>query len=101
MTGGGSAMRQFSGKLLRKIREGKGQKYSQGQLAFELGKWLNQPVSQGSVSDWENEAYSPSSNNLAALSDVLGCEMADFFTGDGSINACTATARKSKKQKRE
>lgn len=56
---------------LKEIRTAKG--ISQVQLAYELG------TTQGTISAWENQIWTPTFSNLKKLSNVLGCTIDDLI----------------------
>lgn len=56
---------------IRELREARGM--SQRQLANEVG------VSPGAVAQWELGATTPTTANLVALANVLGCSMDTLF----------------------
>lgn len=56
---------------IRELRENCGK--SQIQLATEMG------VSQGVISEWENEVYLPKARQLPLLCRCLGCSYNDLF----------------------
>lgn len=61
---------------IRELRELCGK--SQIQLASEMG------VSQGVISEWENEVYLPKARQLPLLRQCLGCTYNDLFIEQAS-----------------
>ncbi len=60
--------------MIMRIQEIRREKHiSQKQLAAELG------VTQGIVSNWENEIVLPLTRKLPALASALGCKIGDLF----------------------
>ena len=59
------------GDLIRKYRKEKG--YSQAQLAIKLH------ITQGAISQWENNKTMPEGEQMQALADALGVSVGQLF----------------------
>ena len=64
---------------IQELREAAG--ITQVQLALRMG------ISQGTVSQWENEIVLPKSRDLPQLARVLHCEIGELFVPEDDADA--------------
>ena len=68
----------MAGELIAKMRKLRG--YSQKQIALKLG------VSQGTISQWENDISTPPADQIVKLAKILGVSVEELMGQEPSVD---------------